>query len=85
MEFVYYYMIVINIIGFFIMGRDKQLDKKQQWRISESALWTIAFVGGAIGATIGMNYFRHKTKHTAFKFGFPLLAAIQIALLIVSR
>ena len=79
MEFVYYYVIVINIIGFAIMGRDKYLARKKQWRISESALWFIAFIGGAIGSVIGMYYFRHKTKHIVFKIGFPLLATLQIA------
>lgn len=85
MKFVYYYMIVINIIGFVVMGRDKQLAKKKQWRISEASLWSVAFIGGSIGATIGMRYFRHKTRHTAFKMGLPILAAIQIALIVFLR
>ena len=32
--------------------------------------------------TIGMFLFRHKTKHVAFRVGFPLLALIQAALCI---
>ena len=85
MEFVYYYMVAINIIGFAIMGRDKHLARKKQWRISESSLWFIAIIGGAIGSAIGMYYFRHKTKHVVFKVGFPLLAVLQIAALSVFR
>lgn len=81
MELVYYYLIIINIISFAIMGRDKHLARKKQWRISESTLLFFALVGGAVGGTIGMYYFRHKTKHLFFKVSFPLLAAVQIVVL----
>jgi uncharacterized membrane protein YsdA (DUF1294 family) len=36
---------------------------------------------GALGGTLGMRLFRHKTKHWYFKYGFPLLLVVQIALL----
>lgn len=81
MELVYYYLIIVNIIGFAIMGRDKHLARKKQWRIPESTLLFFALVGGAVGSTIGMYYFRHKTKHLFFKVSFPLLAAVQIIVL----
>lgn len=29
-----------------------------------------------------MQVFRHKTRHWYFRFGFPLLAALDVALLI---
>ena len=83
MEFVYYYMIAINIIGFAIMGRDKHLARKKQWRIPESTLLFLALAGGAVGGTIGMYYFRHKTKHLLFKVSFPLMAAVQILVLVL--
>ena len=38
-------------------------------------------VGGAIGGTIGMYLFRHKTKHWYFKYGFPMIGMIQIVVL----
>ncbi|MGN0514088.1 MAG: DUF1294 domain-containing protein, partial [Lachnospiraceae bacterium] len=81
MELVYYYLIVVNIIGFAIMGRDKHLARKKQWRIPESTLLFFALIGGATGGTLGMYYFRHKTKHLFFKVGFPLISAVQIVVL----
>ncbi len=36
---------------------------------------------GGLGGTLGMNAFRHKTKHWYFKYGFPALLVVQIVLL----
>ena len=80
MEYGLIVYLLMNLIGFVIMGMDKSRAKKHEYRISERSLWTIALFGGAIGATAGMKIYRHKTKHTSFKIGFPLLAIIQIVL-----
>ncbi|WP_036121634.1 DUF1294 domain-containing protein, partial [Lysinibacillus sphaericus] len=34
------------------------------------------------GGVLGMYLFRHKTRHNRFAFGFPLLAAIQIFIIV---
>lgn len=82
LKFLLVYFIVINIIGVYIMYNDKQRARHKQFRISEATLWRVAFIGGAIGTSIGMYRFRHKTKHMAFKFGFPALAIIDFVLLL---
>jgi uncharacterized membrane protein YsdA (DUF1294 family) len=74
--------IVMNVIGLFIMGEDKKRAKRHQYRISERTLWLVALFGGAIGATAGMQMYRHKTKHASFKIGFPVLALLELILLI---
>lgn len=74
--------LIMNIIGVFIMGADKKRAQKHQYRISERTLWLVAFLGGAVGTTAGMQLYRHKTKHTSFKIGFPFLAGIELVLLI---
>ncbi|HYK74618.1 MAG TPA: DUF1294 domain-containing protein [Pseudoneobacillus sp.] len=76
-------LFLINLYGFVLMGIDKNKAKKGQYRISEKTLWVTAVCGGAVGTTIGMNVFRHKTKHTSFRIGFPLLAVIEVAILIL--
>lgn len=63
------------------MYRDKAKAMKKEWRIAEKTLFSVAILGGAIGGVLGMYLFRHKTRHNSFAFGFPLLAAIQIYLL----
>ena len=73
--------IIMNLIGLFVMKADKDRAKKQQYRISENTLWLIALLGGAVGTTVGMQRYRHKTKHLSFKVGFPLLAVAEIILL----
>ena len=75
-------IIIMNAIGFFIMGADKKRAKKNLYRISESTLWNVAFLGGAIGATAGMKHYRHKTKHAQFKYGLPLLAIIEAGIFV---
>ncbi|GKU81527.1 DUF1294 domain-containing protein [Niallia sp. NCCP-28] len=76
------YCIFINIMGFFAMKIDKTKAIKQQYRISEKTLWTIAFLFGASGLAIGMNRFRHKTKHANFKLGLPVLSIIEIGIVL---
>ncbi|PJN88316.1 DUF1294 domain-containing protein [Bacillus sp. mrc49] len=76
------YMVITNIIGFAIMGIDKRKARAHEYRISEKTLWFWAFIGGGTGSFLGMRHFRHKTKHAAFKWGLPLLMAVQIGLII---
>ncbi|RFU65953.1 DUF1294 domain-containing protein [Peribacillus glennii] len=74
------YFLIINLIAFFTMKKDKEKAIKQQYRISEQTLWLLAVLGGAIGATAAMFRFRHKTKHISFRIGFPLMMLIELAL-----
>ncbi|PWU68197.1 MULTISPECIES: DUF1294 domain-containing protein [Gracilibacillus] len=76
------YYIVMNLIGFWTMQIDKNRAKKNKWRVPERRIWFIAFIGGGIGATVGMNVFRHKTKHLAFKLFLPLLGILQVLLIV---
>jgi len=75
-------VIVMNLVGLLIMGEDKKRAKKHEYRISERTLWIVAIFGGAIGTTAGMQLYRHKTKHTAFKLGFPILAILEMIIFI---
>ncbi len=73
------YYAVINIVGFVIMGVDKKRAIRGAWRISEASLFATALLGGALGCTLGMQHFRHKTKHWYFKFGMPAIFLAQAA------
>jgi uncharacterized membrane protein YsdA (DUF1294 family) len=68
---------IMNMAGLVIMWEDKKRAKKHEYRIPERTLWMVAIFGGAVGATAGMQLYRHKTKHTSFKIGFPVLAIIE--------
>lgn len=75
------YVVIMNIIGFGIMGIDKWKAKKGFWRIPESTLFIIAVIGGSIGSILGMHTFRHKTRHWYFVYGMPAIFLIQLLLL----
>lgn len=76
------YIIIINIISFFLMFLDKRRAKKKLWRISEKALFFSALLGGSVGSILGMYFFRHKTKHWYFVVGMPLIFFCQLALVL---
>ena len=78
------YFILINVFAFSLMYLDKSRAKEGKRRVPERRIWFSAFAGGAWGASIGMRAFRHKTKHRRFRYGLPILAVIEIALLIYS-
>ena len=72
------YLVMINVLSFFIMGLDKVKAKKQRYRISENTLLFIALIGGSLGSYLGMYCFHHKTIHIKFYMGIPLILFIQI-------
>lgn len=81
------YIVIINTIAFISMYIDKRRAKRKQYRIPEKTLFLLAIVGGSIGSLLGMETFRHKTKHWYFKWGMPLILVCQVVLLgfILSR
>lgn len=76
-------LVVMNLAAFALMGIDKVKAKAGAWRIPEKTLFLVAALFGGLGGTLGMTFFRHKTKHWYFKFGFPALLVIQVALLVL--
>lgn len=77
------YVFIVNLAGFVIMGIDKKRAIRGAWRISERSLFLTAIIGGSLGCILGMQHFRHKTKHWYFKYGMPAILLIQILLIIL--
>ena len=73
------YFLVLNIIGFAIMGIDKHKATKGAFRIPEATLFLVALFGGSLGSILGMRTFRHKTRHWYFVYGMPAILILQIA------
>ncbi|MDR3894133.1 MAG: DUF1294 domain-containing protein, partial [Blautia sp.] len=48
-------LVFINLITFFIYGRDKEREKKNRWRIPEKTLILLAAGGGSVGAWLAMR------------------------------
>ena len=74
-------LLLLNLISFFLMRHDKQCAKKNKRRVPEKTLFLSAILFGALGGTLGMFLFRHKTKHWYFRVFFPLLLFLQAAVL----
>lgn len=74
------YLIIINIVGFALMGMDKYKAKHDRWRIRERTLMLTATLGGSIGVWGGMRVFHHKTLHNLFRWGVPTILLVQAAL-----
>lgn len=77
------YLLIMNFVAFISMGIDKYKAKHNKWRISENTLITLAALGGSIGSYLGMQTFRHKTKHIKFKYGVPIIFVVQVVLLFI--
>ena len=69
---------LINLAAFALMGLDKAYVRRGGWRVPEKTLFGAALLGVAVGGTIGVFFFRHKTRHWYFRYGFPALAAAQV-------
>jgi len=74
---------VWNIITFLMYGVDKQRARNRERRISERTLITCALLMGSLGALLGMNFFRHKTKKSKFRIMVPLAIAMNIGVIIL--
>ena len=61
--FVIGYLFCLNVAGLASMGMDKRKAIRHQWRIPEATLFLIALLGGSLGSIVGMQLFRHKTRH----------------------
>ncbi len=79
------WLVLINLVTFFVFGFDKLQAKRKEKkesirRVPEKTLLILSAIGGSVGALIGMRVWRHKTLHKKFRFGVPLILALQIIL-----
>ena len=75
-------IIGVNVITFVVYGIDKLKAKKGKWRVPETTLLLLAIIGGSVGAWCGVKVWHHKTMYAKFKYGIPLIMAMQAGLLV---
>lgn len=83
MNYMLIYYFIINIIAFLLYGMDKWKAKLGAWRIPEKTLLGVALLGGGLGALLGMQLFRHKTRHLSFRILVPLFLILHIIIIIL--
>ena len=76
-----FYLAVVNILTIIVFGVDKMNAKSNRQRVRIVTLLGLAFIGGSVGALIGMYGFHHKTKKAYFTVGVPLILLMQVVVL----
>lgn len=74
-----------NLLAFALMGLDKRRARQGGRRIAELTFFSLALLGGSVGAIGGMYAFRHKTRHWYFRYGLPAILAGQLFFLWFGR
>ena len=71
-------LIALNFVTFAMFGIDKAKAQSGAWRVAESTLLTLAFLGGTLGAYAGRALFRHKTRKQPFGSQLFSIAVMQV-------
>ena len=80
MRYLIAYLTAINLLTFCVYGADKRRAKiPGARRVPEKTLFALALLLGSPGALLGMQVFRHKTRHWYFRFGIPAILLAQAA------
>ena len=78
------YLAVISVISIIVCCYDKFASKHlSKHRTRERSLLLLSALGGSVAMLVTMLIIRHKTKHTKFMLGIPLIILAQIALAVV--
>ena len=77
------YLVVINLLTFFLCWRDKSAAVHGRWRIPERVLMFLVIAGGSLGMLVGMRVFHHKTKNARFRITVPVVLVAETAFLVL--
>lgn len=73
-----YIYLALNVLSFLLYGMDKAFSKiRHMRRIPEKYLLAAAALA-PFGATAGMCFVRHKTKHLKFLISVPLFTCLHL-------
>jgi uncharacterized membrane protein YsdA (DUF1294 family) len=71
----------INLYTFLLFGWDKHCARHNKQRVPEVRLLGVALCGGALGALLGQQVFRHKTLKQPFRFWLQAAAVLNLVVL----
>ncbi|MGO8609248.1 DUF1294 domain-containing protein, partial [Rhizobium johnstonii] len=76
------WLALINAWTFHRFRQDKRRAALRQWRVSESELLSLAFLGGTPAAYTARHLLRHKTRKQPFSTYLHLTAMVQVGVLL---
>lgn len=82
MTYIWLYLVLVNLLTAAVYIWDKRQAVAHRWRVPEARLLGLAAIGGALGALLAMQIWRHKTHKWPFSLGVPLILILQALLLI---
>ena len=85
MKYLFYYLLIINIVSFLMYGMDKLFAIYKKNRIREVSLHILSLFGGCLGSIGGMLLFRHKTRKKRFYLWNILMIILWIYILYVIK
>jgi uncharacterized membrane protein YsdA (DUF1294 family) len=72
--------LLLNLVVFCIYWWDKQAAIEGAWRVRESTLLMLAFIGGSFGAITAQRVLRHKTRKEPFRTILALIVSLHVVL-----
>ena len=73
----------VSVLTFYMYYREKAAAQRGEWRIPESTLHFLSFIGGWPGAALAQSCLRHKSQKTSFRFTYWVTVVLNIVLLII--
>ncbi|MBQ6874508.1 MAG: DUF1294 domain-containing protein [Clostridia bacterium] len=82
--FILVYWSMLSLTTVIITVIDKKRAKSNGWRTPEKTLITLAILGAALPEYITMKKIRHKTKHSKFMIGLPIIMLLHLIIICAS-
>ena len=77
-------VLLLNAVAFCVYWWDKQAAIEGGWRVRESTLLMLAFIGGSVGAITAQRLLCHKTRKEPFRTILALMASFHVVLVTFS-
>ncbi|MBP1882610.1 DUF1294 domain-containing protein [Sinorhizobium mexicanum] len=74
----------INLAAYCLYWLDKQAARRNDWRVSERMLLTVAVAGGSLGALAACYVHRHKTRKEPFRTLLLAIVTFHVGLVVAT-
>jgi len=82
MLYFFIYLVIMNLLTILMFKIDKYKAEKNKWRIKESTLHFLSFMGGSLGAIFAEKKFHHKNAKKSFYLVTYLSVLVDVIVLV---